>query len=109
MNRRFNRPAINPDHSPAPGAHASRKRLEQAGLADASDAMDVQRQRAVLLEQLEKDLQLALTSREGGQRAFRDDVAELLHHAPPRQPQFSSFVALLFVVRRIVARFIRAD
>ena len=80
MSGRFDRPAINPDNSPAPGAHASRKGLEQAGLADARYAVDVQREGPVLLEQLEKGLQLALSSRESGKRAFRDDVAELLHH-----------------------------
>ncbi len=67
---RFDRPAVNPDDANPLRTGAPRKRLEQAGLADAGNAMHVHDQWSTLLEQPEKGVHLAFPSCEVSLRTF---------------------------------------
>src|SRR5262249_36588438 len=73
-------PAVDPHNAAARRPYARRKHLEQAGFPDARHAVDVKREWAALLEQLEEAFDFPCASGKGGQRAFRNDVAQLLHH-----------------------------
>src|SRR6185369_1914985 len=73
-------PAVDPDNPAACRPYTRGKHLEQAGLADARHSVDIHREWAPLLEQLEKGVHFPCASGKGGQSTFRNDVAELLHH-----------------------------
>src|SRR5262245_46997268 len=80
MHGRLDGSAIDPHDAAAHRPHARGKHFEQAGLSDARHAMDIQREWAALLKQLEEGFDFPCASGEGSQRAFSNDVAQLLHH-----------------------------